>query len=47
MATENRNVATERQPPASEKPAWYEYWLDLFKKLLELSNFKYGVKKQF
>lgn len=47
MATEKSNVAAERQTPATEKPAWYEYWLDLFKKLLELSNFKYGVKKQF
>ncbi len=47
MATENSNVAAESQIPATEKPAWYEYWLGLFKKLLELSNFKYGVKKQF
>ncbi len=47
MATEESNVAADKQVPATEKPAWYEYWLDLLKKLLELSNFKYGIKKQF
>ncbi len=47
MATESTNIAADQHPPAAEKPAWYEYWLDLFKKLLELSNFKYGTKKNF
>jgi hypothetical protein len=47
MATENTHMAADQKTPATEQPAWYEYWLNLFKKLLELSNFKYGTKKNF
>lgn len=47
MGSDNTNVALSQNEPAPEKPEWYEYWLNLFKKLLEFNQITYGTKKKF
>jgi hypothetical protein len=47
MAAENNNAPVQQVPQKAEKRAWYDFLIDIFKKLLETSNFKYGIKKKF
>jgi hypothetical protein len=47
MAAENTNGPVQQEPQEAEKPAWYDFLINIFKILLETSNFKYGIKKKF
>jgi hypothetical protein len=47
MAAENTNTPVQQEPQEAEKPAWYDFLINIFKILLETSNFKYGIKKKF
>ena len=47
METEKTNAAVKLENQPTEQPAWYDTVIDIFKKLLELSNFTYGTKKSF
>ncbi len=47
MATENTNAPIQQENQGTEQPAWYDFLINIFKKLLELSNFSYGTKKSF
>ncbi len=48
MALEN--TAPSAPPPAAQKktqPAWYDWAIDIFKKILEFNYSSYGTKKKF
>jgi hypothetical protein len=47
MATENTDAPIQQMNQETEQPAWYDFLIDIFKKLLELNNFSYGTKKNF
>ena len=47
MDTEKTNAPVKPEDQVTEQPAWYDALIDIFKKLLQLSNFSYGTKKKF
>jgi hypothetical protein len=47
MPAEKSNEPVKRMDEGAEQPAWYDFLIDIFKKLLQLSNFSYGTKKDF
>ncbi len=47
MDTEKNNAPVKEEIQVTEKPAWDEQLIDIFKMLLELSKFTYGTKKSF
>jgi hypothetical protein len=47
MATKDTGAPVRQATPKTEQPAWYDSLIDLFKKLLQTSNFTYGTKKKF
>lgn len=47
MAVEKTNEPVKQVGEGPEQPAWYDFLIDIFKKLLQLSNFSYGTKKDF
>lgn len=47
MDTEKNNVPVKEEIQVTEKPAWDDQLIDIFKKLLQLSKFTYGTKKSF
>ena len=47
MDAENNNAPVLEENKVTEKPAWDDVLIDIFKKLLELSRFTYGTKKEF
>lgn len=47
MAAEKSNEPVKRMDEGAEQPAWYDFLINFFKYLLQLSNFSYGTKKDF
>lgn len=51
METEETKTPVQQEKPKSEQlieqAAWYDFLINIFKKLLETSNFSYGTKKKF
>ncbi len=47
MDTEKTNAPVTEKNKVTEKPAWDDVVIDIFKKLLQLSNFTYGTKQNF
>lgn len=47
MTTEAINPPVKEQIDKTEQPAWYDFIIDIFKKLLEYNYSSYGTKKQF
>lgn len=47
MTTEETKTPTATESDKTEQPAWYDFIIDIFKKLLEWNYSSYGTKKQF
>lgn len=47
MATESTETQVQQANEQKELPAWVNALLNIFKKLLDTSNFSYGTKKDF
>ncbi|MGB3213121.1 MAG: hypothetical protein WBB19_20630 [Desulforhopalus sp.] len=47
MAAEKIIAPVSKEKEGSEKPAWYDFLIDIFKKLLEFNYTSYGTKKKF
>ena len=42
-----REEMEQQAEQKAEKPEWYTFLIDIFKKLLEFNYSKYGTKKEF
>ncbi len=47
MAVEDTNKLVKEMNPEIEQPAWYDFLINIFKKLLEFNYSTYGTKKKF
>jgi len=47
MALENTTAPAQQVTKKKEKPAWYDWAIDIFKKILEYNYSAYGTKKKF
>ncbi len=47
MASESTEPKAQQTDEQKELPAWVNALFDIFKKLLDTSNFSYGTKKEF
>ena len=47
MATEKTGAPIPQEIQEKKQPAWYDFLIDIFKKLLEFNYSSYGTKKKF
>ncbi len=47
MAIEETKKQAQQEKNETEQPAWYDFLINIFKKLLGFNYFTYGTKKKF
>lgn len=47
MTTEKTTAPAQHGQKGADQPAWYDFLINIFKKLLEFNMFAYGTKKKF
>lgn len=47
MTAEKTTVPAQHGQKGADQPAWYDFLIDIFKKLLGYNMLTYGTKKKF
>lgn len=47
MAAEKTTAPAQHGQKGADQPAWYDFLINIFKKLLEYNMSNYGTKKKF